>query len=131
MFKDHKKAYWWFVLIMTIFGVAFFALSMISTVSSGTTGLAARERQVYFDRKILPDHLFYPVLMIMDKIKLDAADPETKVLLKVDYAEKRLAAAKTLFVQGKNDLAFVTTGKAHQYLLQANREVVTDRKSVV
>lgn len=122
MFKDHKKAYWLFVLIMTTLGILFFVLSMFSTVSNGVTGLAARERRIYFDRKILPDHLFYPALMILDKIKLDAADKETQTLLKIDYAEKRLAAAKTLFVQGKNDLAFVTAGKAHQYLLQANRE---------
>lgn len=128
MFKDNRKAYWWFVIIMTIMGGTFFILSLVSTVSDGVTGLAARERQIYFDRKILPDHLFYPVLMIFDKIKLDAADPETKVLLKTDYAEKRLIAAKTLFVQGKNDLAFVTTGKAHQYLLQANWETTTLEK---
>lgn len=124
MFKDHKKAYWLFVLIMTTMGVVFLVLSMFSSVSNGVTGLAARERRIYFDRKILPDHLFYPVLMILDKIKLDAADKETQTLLKIDYAEKRLVAAKTLFVQGKNDLAFVTAGKAHQYLLQANREAV-------
>ncbi len=126
MFKDNRKAYWWFVLIMTTMGTVFFVLSMFSSVSSGVTGLAARERQIYFDRKILPDHLFYPVLMILDKIKLDAADTETKILLKTDYAEKRLAAAKNLFVQGKNDLAFVTAGKAHQYLLQANHEILSE-----
>ena len=34
-------------------GGMFFILSLVSTVSDGVTGLAARERQIYFDRKIL------------------------------------------------------------------------------
>lgn len=124
MFKNHKKAYLWFALSMSILGVLFFAISLAATMSDNKITVHERERKLYFDRKILPDHLFYPVLMAIDRLELELSSTEEQTLLRMDYAGKRLEAAKALFGQSKNELAFVTLGKAHQYLLQANNAVI-------
>lgn len=126
MFKDNKKAYGWFAGVMAFLGVSLFVISLVSAIASGKMDSHMRERTIYFDRKILPDHLFYPVLVTFDRLELELADKQTQTLLKMDYAGKRLSAAKALFVQGKKDLAFVTLGKAHQYLLRANNDMRTE-----
>ncbi|MDO5561630.1 MAG: DUF5667 domain-containing protein [bacterium] len=124
MFKNHKKAYLWFAMGMSFLGLMFFTVSLVATMSDNKMAIHERERKLYFDRKILPDHLFYPVLMAIDRLELEMSNSEEQTLLRMDYAGKRLEAAKALFEQDKNELAFITLGKAHQYLLQANNDIL-------
>jgi hypothetical protein len=33
-------------------------------------------RVIYFNRKILPDHLFYPIVVAIDRLELEFSDPQ-------------------------------------------------------
>jgi exonuclease VII small subunit len=61
---------------------------------------------------------------MIDRLELELSDQKEKIVLQLDYANKRLEAAIALYELGKTDLAFNTLNKAHQYLLQANRGVL-------
>ncbi len=120
MFAHSRRAYLIYSLCLLFLGLAFFFVSVAATFTSMHSDTSISDRRLYFDRDILPDHLFYPVLMFTDQVRLTLTQPPAKPLLQLEYAQTRLAAAKTLFVQGKTPLAFTTASKAHQYLLQAN-----------
>ena len=119
----YKKNYRWFATLTLLFGLVVFGISLVSAMAGGRMQVGATERSLYFDRKILPDHVLYPVLVAVDRLELEFSTPEEKMVLRMDYATKRLEAAKALFYQDKNELALITLGKAHQYLLQANDDV--------
>lgn len=128
MFKDHKKAYGWFAAIMIILGGGIFVVSLITAMLGNKMDTHQRERVLYFDRKILPDHLFYPVLAAIDRMELEISNDEEKIVLKMEYAGKRLESAKALMDEGKVELGYVTLGKAHQYLLQANNDILQQQQ---
>ncbi len=120
---ENRKTFVWFAIVMIVFGLFVFLISLIATMSASKIAMHERERTLYFDRKILPDHVFYPLIVVVDRLELKMSEPEERIVLEMDYAGKRLEAAKALFKQEKNDLAFVTLNKAHQYLLKANEDV--------
>ena len=117
---ENRRAYTWYVVINLLFGVGIFLVSLFYAL----TGIAANGegRHLYFGREILPDHVFYPVMAAVDRFELLAATPEEQFRLRQQLAIKRLLAAEQLYLQGQNELAFATLGKAHQYLLQANQD---------
>jgi len=121
MKKD--KNYLWLSIGIITFGIVIFLISLTSAMTNNKLELHREEKTFYFDRTILPDNVFYPILMAVDRLELELSNDEEKVVLQMDYAVKRLEAAKILLQQGKTELALVTLGKAHQYLLSANEAV--------
>ncbi len=69
---------------------------------------------------ILPDHLFYPLKMIRDRILLFLTfDPVARAKRLLLFADKRLGAGKALVEGGKTDLGVSTLTKGEKYLEQA------------
>ena len=121
---ENPKVYRFYAVATLAFGLFVFLVSLIAAMSGERLHLrTGEERTLYFDRKVLPDHVFYPVLVAVDRLELEFSDPQEQLELRMDLAGKRLEAAKALYAQDKSELAFVTLGKAHQYLLRANDDV--------
>lgn len=70
-----------------------------------------------------PDHPVYPLLMARDRVRLLLAPLERRVILKIEYANHRLALSKTLKDRSRYTLAITTITKAEKYLLSANEDL--------
>lgn len=69
---------------------------------------------------ILPNHPLYFAKMIRDKAILSLTrNPQKKVNLFLQYADKRLTAGQVLIYQGEYDLGVSTITKAEKYLQKA------------
>jgi len=115
----NKKYYRVYVCLNLVFGLGVFLISL-TTALSGSREVVG-ERQLYFGREILPDHVFYPMVALADRVELWATPEPDRVVIQEELARKRLAAAEQLYSQGKIDLAWVTLRKAHQYALEAKQ----------
>lgn len=83
-------------------------------------------RKVYFSRTILPDNIFYPLMMISDKVKLETAGFEEQILLKLEYSQRRYGYATQLLDKDQSMLALTTLTKSQKYLFAAGNEVIAD-----
>jgi hypothetical protein len=99
-------------------GVLFISLFTATRVASTGKEMSS-ERQLYFNREVLPDHLFYPVLMVKDRLQLETASDNERVFMNVEYAHRRLEYAEELLKGKKNVLALTTLTKAEAYLHNA------------
>lgn len=111
---------------LLLFGCLILLTSLLAanrTSAGDRTRLMARK--VYFNRTILPDNIFYPVLMIGDKIKLETAGFEEQIALKLEYADRRYAYAIQLLDKDQSQLALTTLTKSQKYLFSAGNEVLT------
>ncbi len=106
-----------------LFGVGIVWLSLTASVQiSAADNTSASERTLYFHKKVLPDHVFYPVLMTIDRARLESASPTQRVYREVEYANRRLYYAQELLRQEKVNLAHTTLTKAGKYLLEAGTD---------
>lgn len=121
----NKRLYWLFVVAMLTMGILIFSLSLLMAFVRLDNEQTGDSAVIYFDHPILPDHLFYPLLMVGDQLELVFTNRENKLFLQMDFAIRRLEAAHGLLALGKTNLAFTTLGKAHQYLLQVNEQLLT------
>ena len=118
---ENKRNYFWYAVVNLTFGGAVFAISLLTALTG--TRAQTGERVLYFDHEMMPDHLFYPLVAVYDRVHLQLSSPVEQIVIRENLAKKRLNAAGALFREGKNELAFVTLGKAHQYLLRVNNDV--------
>lgn len=88
-------------------------------LTSGHTRDSWRASRIYVAREILPDHTLYPVLMAVDRVRLEMADAQRQQELRFAYAKRRLFYAKRLLEKGKPDLAYDTFSRAIYYLQQS------------
>lgn len=118
-----------------VFGFLILFISLVRTVNSQMKSqnyqveFFSEEGQNSADQKvnyylpypgILPDHFLYPLKMIRDRLLVFLTeDPLKKGQLFLLYADKRLAAGKSLFEKGKVDLGITTITKAEKYLEKA------------
>jgi hypothetical protein len=119
----NKRIYRWFVVLTVFFGWGVFLASLATSISTAKVQAMDHGSKLYFDREILPDNLLYPILAAVDRLELELASGEDQIVLRLDFANKRLGAAEALLARGKAELALVTLEKAHQYLLRANEQV--------
>lgn len=94
-------------------------LSVLSSVLSLSSNPSILQRTLYTDEQILPDHVSYPVLMVLDRVRLEIATPIERVYLQTEYANRRLIYAQALLEKGNADLAVTTLTKGQKYLLYA------------
>lgn len=116
-------------LLLTIFAL-FFAFTILG-VSITSASLATNHeqdslsnRQFYLNQEILPDHIFYPLLMLQDKAKLALASEDEQIYLRVELAWRRLTSAKELIKKGEKALAITTITKSQKYLNYAILELL-------
>jgi hypothetical protein len=95
-----------------------------STVQSAGTGLDATDKELYLSDQMLPDHVAYPVLMAVDRAKLEIADPLERIYGQAEYANRRLEYAQALLEKDKPALALTTLTKAEKYLIHATEEAI-------
>lgn len=128
---ENKRNYFWYVVVNLVFGGMVFVISLLSALTG--TRAQTGERTLYFDHEMMPDHIFYPLVAVYDQVHLQLSSPVEQILIREELAKRRLGAASELFREGKNELAFVTLGKAHQYLLRVNNDVehLTEARTMV
>ncbi len=115
-----KKIRLLFSSLALIFGGAIVVVSLMSAASSQAyQDERMSGRKLYLGKEILPDHLFYPVLVAADKARLVVAEPVDKIYLKIDYSNRRLGYAKQLLLDGEVELAQSTLTKSQKYLNSA------------
>lgn len=99
-------------------GILVTSLAAASQVSSSGVKPSS-ERELYFNREILPDNILYPVRMAVDRIHLETASSDERVFMEVEFANRRLDYAQALLKLKKEELAVTTITKAEQYLFHA------------
>jgi len=86
-----------------------------NTIFSQGKSLQLAEKKMYLKKEVLPDHVFYPVLMVFDKAKLSLAAEDQKSQINISYGWQRLDATKQLLKKGYQSLSFSTLTKACKY----------------
>ncbi len=100
------------------FGIMAISLGAANPVWSSEGG--ATQLRFYVDDEILPDHVLYPGLMAVDRLRLEAAEePRDRMLLEIEFANRRLKYAQALVVKNNPGLALTTATKAEKYLIHA------------
>jgi len=74
------------VLIVVALFLALFilGLSIVSSVLSVHSNPDILRRSLYIDDQVLPDHISYPVLMALDRARLEIATPVERVYLQTE-----------------------------------------------
>lgn len=111
-----------YFLIMTAFFVSIFILFASFNISSQSRMLNSgnfKNRKFYVQKEILPDHSLYPLLMLVDRFRLEMADQERRIYLLLAYAKRRLFYATRLVEKEEIALALTTFSKSQKYLNQA------------
>lgn len=106
-----------------IFGLGVMAISLNSTSANfSVKANTASQKQFYFSRSIQPDHVLYPGLVMIDRLRLEAAHPENRIMLQLQYARDRYAHSEALLDKDESELAFSTILKGQKYLVHAAGE---------
>lgn len=118
-----------FVLLGLLSATFILGLSLTSSVMSAHSSTGIMDRAFYVDDKILPDHVTYPILMILDRARLETATPLEKMYLMTEFANRRLVYATELHNKEQHDLAVTTLTKAQKYLLYAGGLVLSEHNT--
>lgn len=118
-----KKLIWRLSLscLALVAGLGILAVSLSQTSQpafSASDDLDASHRQVYFDQ-ILPDHVAYPMLMALDRLRLESASDTDQVYLNVEYGQRRFEYTVELLDKDRPGLALTTLTKAMKYQMHA------------
>lgn len=123
----YKRA---FLSVLALFAAtAILAVSLTSSVMRVHSAEGLLNKSFYMDDQILPDHISYPFLMAIDRLRLESASPTERVYLQTEYANRRLAYATELFNREQPDLAVTTLTKAQKYLLHASHHVLYEKEN--
>jgi len=109
-----------------LMGCSILAISLTAgnVVQSSTGNFEATHKQFYLSHTLLPNHVAYPALMAIDRIKLEAVEPSERVYMQVEYARRRFEYAQELVNQNELALALTTTTKAEKYLINAAHQAL-------
>jgi len=88
-------------------------------VQSAGTSFETSKKQFYLNEAVLPDHVVYPVLMAVDRVKLEMETPEERVYKQVEYAQRRFESTQGLLEKDMTALALTTVTKGEKYLINA------------
>lgn len=118
-----KKINYLFILFAILFSVL---IIFISLQSANRNQMVSKNKlmagKFYVAKEILPDHSLYPLLMVIDRLRLELADSEKRIDLLVSNANRRLFYSKRLLEKDNQSLAFITLSKAIKYINQALEE---------
>lgn len=123
----YKRA---FFSVLALFAAStILILSLTSSVMRVHSADGLLNRSFYMDDQVLPDHITYPFLMAIDRLRLESATPTERIYLQTEYANRRLAYAIELFNREESDLAVTTLTKAQKYLLHAGHSVLYEQEN--
>jgi hypothetical protein len=108
------------LILLTMGGlIVFISFFSANRVFSQGEGLEMTNRRLYFQEKILPDHLLYPVLAGLDQLQLVTVEGKEELALRINFAWERLDYTVSLLERGYQALSFSTLTKAYKYYLVA------------
>lgn len=114
-------------ILATLFGIFIFISSLFSySQRTDFSNEKVSSKKLYFSKRILPDHIFYPLLMIADKSLLSISSEESKIFLRIRLAQDRMISSKSLLEKGEESLALTTLTKSQKYLILAAHSYLAD-----
>lgn len=118
-----RKKKFFLAILAIFFGIILFTSSLITASQKNTLNSGElSKKKFYFGEKILSDHIFYPVLMIVDKSLLSISTGESRIFLRIRLAQDRMIGAHKLLEKGEEVLALSTLTKSQKYLILASHE---------
>jgi len=113
-----------------IFAGAVLAVSLLNAHDTSASRLGGNtDHQLYFDKAMLPDHIMYPLFMMVDRVQLETAPKSERIFIEIEYANRRLEYGRELLDSNKEELAVATFTKAEKYLYDATQEIQTHNAS--
>lgn len=123
-----KKTQSIFALVALVVACMIFAVSLlIASQKSAVTVERISEKKLYIG-KVLPDHIFYPALMVVDRMLLFFSSQEGGVYTRIRFAEDRLESGRLLLLKQEEALAMSTFTKSQKYLIIAASKVLTSQE---
>ena len=121
-----KKPQIWLSIFAFIFGIFMMAISINTSVPVAypSDQTHASHRQFYLSNNILPDHIIYPALMLVDKVQLETTSFPDRLWLQAEYGWRRLDYSHQLVDKGKTSLALTAFTKSQKYLINATQETL-------
>lgn len=120
-----KKVNYLFILFAVFFASLIIFISLQSANENQTANRdKLMARKFYVAKEILPDHSLYPLLMVVDRLRLELADSERRIDLLASNANRRLFYSRRLLEKDNQSMAFTTLSKAVKYIDQAMEENV-------
>ncbi len=111
-----------FVIFLSLWRLNLSMLGPDERDSTASVSAGERLRQL-FTPPILPDHPLYVLGMVSDRLDLWLASPEERFMLKLEYADVRLATSQALVERGRPGMAITTLTKAEKYIISAAEEI--------
>ena len=105
-------------VVAILFGMTLLGFSFLS-MSQKISGTYASHPSFYWPGPILPDHVFYPVLMARDQLNLRFSSDNDRFNQQLELAARRMWTSQQLAFKGQKDLAVMTAAKGQKYLLAA------------
>ncbi|MBU0974203.1 hypothetical protein KKD03_00690 [Patescibacteria group bacterium] len=106
-----------------IFGASLIMSSQVKLHNSPKVS----ERRFYMGERILPDHVFYPLLMIADKIILKTSTGNRKIYVKIRLSDDRLNSSMMLLEKNQESLALSAMTKSQKYLITAAQDFLSSK----
>ena len=107
-----------------IFGLVVVAVSLASANQVVSYGGSASAKSFYLNGKILPDHLVYPLMAVVDKAILTIAPVQEKIKLQLAYCCIRLDYTHGLLAKGQSGMAMVALTKSQKYCGLAAQQIL-------
>ncbi len=113
-------------VLAVFFGVSIFISSLVvSSQQDLASADKVSRKQFYFGKKVLPDHILYPVLMVIDKSLLVMTSGESEIFLRIRLAQDRMISANSLLDKKEEGLSLSTLTKSQKYLILATQEFLS------
>ncbi len=110
------------LLLIIAFSVLSLSLSTANKAFCSEEKTYASQKKFYLGEEVLPDHVAYPFLMVIDRLKLETAFEKEKPYIEVEYAFARLSKVKKLLQKDQIAIAHSTLTKSQKYLLKAAQD---------
>jgi len=108
-----------FASIALVFGLFVFLISLFIASQNNLHLASGVSEKTFYTGTILPDHIFYPVLMVFDRGLLLFATEEKEVAARIYLAQDRMERAQLLLLKDQEELALTTLTKSQKYLFLA------------
>lgn len=106
-------------------GLLIFIASLVTTSQKGELHAdKVSIKRFYIGEKVLPDHVLYPVLMLIDRGLLSLSGGEARVFLRIRLAQDRMISAQKLLEKQAEPLALSTLTKSQKYVILAAQEFI-------
>lgn len=121
-----QKSQIWLSLGALFLGVLVVAISIKTSVvvAYPSSALQASHRQFYLGSTILPDHIAYPLLMMVDRAQLKITPFPKNLWLQAEYGWRRLNYADQFLDKNQPTLALTAFTKSQKYFLNATQETL-------